>query len=246
MKLLKLKIFQPEANYSQPFGYQRRLTYPIPLWSTVKGLVANVLGIKSNPNEFDKFKNILIGISGFFETKSREYIWLRNLTKSSHLNYYGDISKREKNSQTGHIGGQAPIFIDILNNVFLTIYFNHPNYDYLIKINKAFQYIEKRDTSLHLGRAEDWFVIESINIIECKKQEINGNFKRFFWIPASLNKVSGILFKMPTFYRIVNGKRVFDYVNVYLNDGIINNISTFYDEEENIPIFLIQGINNEC
>ncbi|MEM4314681.1 MAG: CRISPR-associated protein Cas5, partial [Thermoplasmata archaeon] len=86
MRSLKLKIYQPHAHYRIPFTYQRRHTYPIPPYSTVIGLLCNILGIRNiegkeepcmNQNcscDYHKLKNIKISICGKFESKTTEYI----------------------------------------------------------------------------------------------------------------------------------------------------------------------------
>lgn len=60
-QVLKIKIYQPDAHYRIPFSYQRRFTYPIPPYSTVKGLICNVMGIKSSEDE--RFKKLKQGLS---------------------------------------------------------------------------------------------------------------------------------------------------------------------------------------
>jgi len=45
MKALLIQIYQPTAHFRIPFTYQRRHTYPIPPYSTVIGLLCNLLGI---------------------------------------------------------------------------------------------------------------------------------------------------------------------------------------------------------
>jgi CRISPR-associated protein Cas5, N-terminal domain len=79
MKILKLKIYQPTAHYRIPFTFARRHTYPIPPYSTVIGLICNVLGIADQKNEnFEKIKNGLsLAIYGEYEFLNREYVWLR-------------------------------------------------------------------------------------------------------------------------------------------------------------------------
>lgn len=90
---LKIKIYQPQAHFRIPFSYRRRHTYPVPPYSTVLGLIANVLGIRNLPGQeepcvndncnclYHKLKRINIGVCGNFETKVEEYFWLRNLEK---------------------------------------------------------------------------------------------------------------------------------------------------------------------
>ncbi|MEM5820916.1 MAG: type I-B CRISPR-associated protein Cas5b [Candidatus Aenigmatarchaeota archaeon] len=264
MKALKLKIYQPHAHYRIPFTYQRRHTYPIPPYSTVIGLLCNILGIRNiegkeepcmNQNcscDYHKLKNIKISICGKFESKTTEYIWFRNLSEKSHNDRFGFSENRNIFGYTEHPGGQLPILIDILNDVNLWIYFYHEEQNFLEKIKNSFENPQDRIYPLHLGRAEDWMVIQEINFVNLEETDYGGDFKRFFWIPKNcllpnnsnfdFEKFGGILYKIPTFYKLLNGRRDFVYIDAKLNDGEINlsktNIKLFYDKNENIPVFL--------
>ncbi|MGB9677695.1 MAG: CRISPR-associated protein Cas5, partial [Candidatus Ratteibacteria bacterium] len=57
MKVSKLKIYQPQAHYRIPFTYQRKHTYPIPPYSTIIGLLCNVLGIRNYRGEGEPCEN---------------------------------------------------------------------------------------------------------------------------------------------------------------------------------------------
>lgn len=45
-KLLKIKLYQPFANFRKPFSYGIVDSYPLPPPSTVKGWLHNILGQK--------------------------------------------------------------------------------------------------------------------------------------------------------------------------------------------------------
>lgn len=91
MKILRLKIYQPQAHYRIPFTYQRRHTYPIPPYSTVIGFLINLLGINNqNSNDYQNgIANLKISIAGKFKSKSTEMIWFRNLSKDAHNSRFG-------------------------------------------------------------------------------------------------------------------------------------------------------------
>jgi CRISPR-associated protein Cas5t len=277
LKVLKIKIYQPQAHYRMPFTYQRRHTYPIPPYSTVIGLLCNLLGIRNNngdgePNDdnYLKLKNIKISIAGTFESKTTEYIWLRNLSKESHISRFGSYTNRYVGGHIEHIGGQMPAPTDILNDVRLWIYLyhkdesflDHKGKTFLEEIKDSFENPNNRISVLHLGRAEDWIVIEDLKFVELKYRKIGGDFKKFFWIPKDLylpnnkninnweehyKKIEGIAYRITTYYKLQNGIRNFDYVEVKLNSGELSfcelNMEVLFDEEENLPIFLanLQG-----
>ncbi|WPX08950.1 type I-B CRISPR-associated protein Cas5b [Anaerocellum danielii] len=257
LKALKIKIYQPHAQYRMPFAYQRRHTYPLAPYSTVLGFIANVLGIKNIPGQeepcikencscvYHKFKKIKIAVCGNFQSKTTEYTWLRNLNKKYHVERFGFEQNRFLSGHIEHIGGQSPCFIDVLNDVKLSVYVYHEDEEFLNEIFKRFANPIGKSSTFHLGRAEDLVVINELKKTELKVQEVNGNCKNFFWIPeryfndkctVEFEKINALVYKLPTFYKIKE-VRIFEYIKVKLNDGILKDISTFFDMEEKIPVF---------
>jgi CRISPR-associated protein Cas5t len=261
LKILKIKIYQPQAHYRIPFTYQRRHTYPIPPYSTIIGFLCNVLGIRNYKNEgepcehqncdcnYHKLKQIKISICGYFESKTTEFIWFRNLNKEAHIDRFRNLENRYLNGEIEHIGGQSPVYIDILNDVHLWIYIFHSNFNFLESVKKSLENPSNWIYPLHLGRAEDWVVIKNLEIINVKKEKevICGNYNKFFWIPKSYSKEKplGLVYKIPTFYKIKNGYRVFNYEDVYLSEGeFTGEIKAYVDKNESeLPIFLKEDEN---
>ncbi len=259
MKALKIKIYQPQAHYRTPFTYQRRHTYPIPPYSTVIGLLCNVLGIRNYKNDgepcenqncscnYHKLKEIKISICGTFESKTTEYIWFRNLSVESHNQRFGYAENRYVGGHIEHIGGQQPVLIDILNGVKLWIYLSHDDENFLKEIKNSIENPNNRIYPLHLGRAEDWVVIEFCDFVELIKEKPVGNYEKFFWIPKEISnaKVLGLVYKIPSFYKLENGIRNFEYIDVYLNEGIFDGTIDAYlddkdkenNEKKGIPVF---------
>jgi CRISPR-associated protein Cas5t len=244
MKVLKLKIYQPTAHYRIPFTFVRRHTYPIPPYSTVIGLICNVLGIRDQQDEdFAKLKESLsLAIYGNYEYLNREYVWFRNLNKDSHVNRFGSLENRFINQLPEHPGGQIPTRVDVLENVKLVIYIKHEDENFIETLKNAFENPSKRIYPLHLGRAEDLVVFEEIKIlnIEEKKKPLYGGFEKynFTWLvdpgrgkkyldlkfyPENYNEffdeVQGNYHQITSFYRIVGGMRVFEEIPVKLFGG---------------------------
>ncbi|MGC9093867.1 MAG: type I-B CRISPR-associated protein Cas5b [Bacteroidota bacterium] len=262
LKVLRLRIYQPQAHYRVPFTYQRRHTYPIPPYSTVIGFLCNVLGYDGMPSEHNDLKNIKISIAGRFESKTTEYIWFRNLAKSAHVNRFGAIKNRSVGGHVEHIGGQSPISIDILNDVHLVIHMAHEDPLFLEKIRSSLENPVRRLEILHLGRAEDWIVIEELSeVLELSNFEIcrvDADFRHFFWIPERLylpeakdgasnfNEYEGLLYRLPTFWTVEDyattrnrhGRRIFEYMTVKLSDGLLKEKKFLFDEECALPVFL--------
>ncbi len=253
---LKVKIHQPDAHYRVPFSYQRRFTYPIPPFSTVKGLICNIIGITSENDEtFKKLeKGLSLAIYGNYETIVKEYIWFRNLKKESHISKFESATNRIVDGVPQHPGGQMPVTIDVLHNVALTLYVYHP--ELMDEIKSAFENPINRNSTLHLGRSEDWIVITDIEKIGIDKGS-QGQLSLFTWIPSLsdvddefipdrenyknfFRQVNGNLFRLPTFYNITeDNKRIFTkYIEVKLFEkGSFRAQGFIIDESEKIPLF---------
>ena len=264
LEVLRIKIYQPQAHYRIPFTYQRRHTYPIPPYSTVIGLLCNLLGIRNYKNkgepcenencncDYHKLKKLKISICGKFESKTTEYTWFRNLSVEAHNKRFGAPENRYVGGQIEHIGGQIPVSIDILNDVYLWIYLYHEDNSFLEKIKRSFQEPSSRLDIIHLGRAEDWIVIDGVNFEKVNMDDAYGNFKVFVWVPENIflpknisldfNSVEGLIYRIPTFYKLgEDGAREFNYEKVKLSDGLLYGFSFYYDKKEDKPIFLLNN-----
>jgi CRISPR-associated protein Cas5t len=264
MKFIRLQIYQPQAHYRIPFTYQRRHTYPIPPYSTVIGFLCNLLGIDDQSTPlFKKIKKLKISIAGRFGAKITEYIWFRNLSKKSHVDRFGYVGNRSIAGHIEHIGGQSPVSIDVLDEVHLAIHLAHENDSVLAQIKSAVEEPSKRLEVLHLGRAEDWIVVENISnahaLSGLQPLRRDADYGHFFWIPDKMiasnglsNGVStcqeheGLLYNLTTFWEIPDfkttwnrhGQRQFEYMRTKLNDGLIAGQIILYDEEIKLPVFL--------
>jgi len=242
MKVLKLKIYQPTAHYRIPFTFARRHTYPIPPYSTVIGLICNVLGIENQEDEkFEKLKDGLsLAIYGKYECLNREYVWFRSLNEEGHNRRFGYPENRVIDNIPEHPGGQIPTRIDVLENVELLIYIKHNDENFLQKIKEAFENPQKRKYPIHLGRAEDLIVFEEIKLVEIsnERKKFYGKSDYFTWIvdpergekfwdsdfyPENykefFKKIQGSYHLITSFYKIVEGIRNFEYVPVKLFEG---------------------------
>lgn len=256
MKALRIKIFQPTAHYRMPFTYQRRHTYPIPPYSTVIGFLCNMLGIDyQGDTKYEQLKKCKLSVSGCFEQKLTEYIWFRNLSKGSHEKYFGSTESREKNGEINHIGGQSPMRIDVLENMHLNIHIAG-NENFLLELEESLHNPINRLETVHLGRAEDWLVFESIQLVELEKSEKDKNYNHFFWIPRHIeidetidfdfNKAEGLFYNLPVFATIKDydktynrhAERRFSYMRSKLNDGAITGMEYLYDDLSGVPVFL--------
>jgi len=266
MKALLIQIYQPTAHFRIPFTYQRRHTYPIPPYSTVIGLLCNLLGIYYHDENDDeatiddnyvKLKKCKISISGHFDQKLTEYIWFRNLNKESHKTYFGSEAIREKNGEINHIGGQVPMKIDVLENLKTNIHIFKEDETFLKTIQENIKNPINRLDVIHLGRAEDWLVFDNIEMVDIIEYDLDKDYKHFFWIPQNIYpndgsynetfyKSEGIFYNLPIFATIKgynqtydkNGERSFTFMKTKLNNGALVGLKYLYDETNDLPVFL--------
>lgn len=261
VKALRIILYQPHAHYRLPFTHHRRHSYPIPPYSTVRGFLCNVLNIRGHTlgedpernQDFQKLKAVKMGIAGQFEAKTTEYLWFRNLSKEEHVKRFGSVENRKMWGIGEHPGGQAPVLVDVLNEVRVVVYLVHEDSAFLEHIYNSLKNPCKRLYPLYLGRSEDWVVIEDVSrevVLEFKTRD--ADFGHFFWIPEKLylppgknfdfNRVEGIFYRVPFFWELREGNRNFQYVLAKLSDGRFKNISFLFDSsfgEKGLPVFLL-------
>jgi len=262
MRILRLKIYQPQAHFRIPFTYQRRHTFPIPPYSTVFGFLINLLGLKDQTVK-DYTEGILglkISIAGKFKNKTTEMIWFRNYYKEAHNQRFNYDKNRFINGHIEHFGGQSLMYIDILNEVNTVIYLYHNDESFLDKIYEAIINPINRLEIIHLGRAEDWIVFDGLpKFIDESKLDIkrfDKDYHYYFWIPENIFKCdnyeiyyenfNGMIYNLPVFSKIINyektldknGGREFVFMKTKLNDGVIKKTKILLDTENDLPIFL--------
>lgn len=258
-QVLRIKIHQPNALYRIPFSYKRRLTYPIPPYSTVKGLICNLMGIKeSDDDRFRELQRLSLAIYGRYESLVKEYVWFRNLKKESYIDKFHTVSNRIIDKIPQSPGGQIPVVVDVLHNVDIIIYIYHADQNFLKEIKEAFEYPYRRNSTIHLGRSEDWLVLKEIKLLNELKLKSMTSIGYFTTIPELVFAdrdfivksekyqeffigLTGNLLRLPTFYVITeDNQRIFnEYITVKLYDGGSFKSTDFYvDEEENLPIIL--------
>lgn len=258
MKVLRVKIYQPSAQYRIPFSYSRKLTYPIPPFSTVKGFLCNVLGVKNEKDKsYEKIKEISLAIFGKYESLVKEYIWFRNLDREAHKDKFGFVNNRVIDFTPQHPGGQMPAKVDTLENVQLVIYVYHEDENFLRELGEAIDNPKNRNTVLHLGRAEDWLVVNDIRITEVSKERKNfTKIDYFTWVPSAdyvdknfieidgmeyeefFKNIRGNFVRVPTFYEIIEGQRIFTrfVLSKLFEKGFMINPPFYHDEEEGLPV----------
>lgn len=215
LKLIKLSIYQPKACYTTPLSFKGIETYPLPSYSTLRGMIYTALGRKYKDGD-----SIDFSIQGKYESIYRDY-W--TAVK------FGEDGREKK-----------PIEVPMLHNVRLTIH---------IWSNIASEILEKlKDPSeiLSLGRKEDIIHIEEINEINYEKLDIDNSPKSFItknncYIPKDLGlDITGIYYRLPEFWEIKNGYRVFTKMKdvYYVEEPVIIENGKIFIDNEGDPVWM--------
>lgn len=214
--------------------FSPRYTYPVPPYSTVLGLLANIMG-----DQLDLLfsENFGLTVLCSAETISKEYTWFRNLN-----------SKYFKQRQNGeHPGGVVPSTVYVLNDVEAHIYLIH-NKQVTTIIKENVYNPTKWLSHLHLGRSEDWIEIKGIDDVKItignKPSDYSGGRKYSQWMPDP-NKANGEYVFLPS-AEVANQ---IDYGAVYNNTrGLVNIITSTYKisplghrDFEYVPVRLFNG-----
>ncbi len=185
-KVLRLTFTAPSAQFRIIHSRNPRRTYPLPPYSTVIGILANIIGCQEGIQQLLQ-QQFALGILCSHDYKSREYTWLRNLRASAHKTRFNHKEIRKWQGMIDHPGGQSPIVVEVLNDVELIVYIYHPEKDILNTLKKNVFQPDNWLSHIHLGRSEDWATCEEaaeIDLVESSKPyDFSGAEGYYQWMP---------------------------------------------------------------
>ncbi|OPY56695.1 MAG: CRISPR-associated protein (Cas_Cas5) [Pelotomaculum sp. PtaU1.Bin035] len=201
LNVVKISLQAPSAHYHVPFTNNPRNTYPLPPYSTIIGMLANIIGERALI-ERTLTQEFSIGVLSQFGTLeqystsdlsrqgalTQEYCWLRNMSREMHAQRFVEATNRRFQERPEHPGGQIPVVCDVLNNIRTFLYFSHSDQEVMQLVEKRLTQPEKWFSHLHLGRAEDWvipYASEIIELLPSDQAESQQNARNFYqWLPA--------------------------------------------------------------
>jgi len=216
MKVLRLKLFQETACYKHPFALKVAQTYPLPPYSTVKGMIHELL--KAN-----EYIPLSISIQGKYESL---------ISNLQDMFFY----KGERKGWT-----IRPTIIHLLYNVNLIIHINGSE-DILERLKDVFTNPSEYPS---LGRKEDLVRIDETKMVDVvefdtDKSDDNWIVKMPIYIPSQTNlkNLSGINYKLNFKYEIKNNLRSWKSVDVfYAEEGLEIGGKITRDEDNNFVCF---------
>ncbi|NLC06575.1 MAG: type I-B CRISPR-associated protein Cas5 [Syntrophomonadaceae bacterium] len=188
IKALRISVSLPNAHFRVIHSNSPCKTYPLPPYSTVIGFLANILGDKDKINQMLD-ETFALGILAKHKYLTREYTWLRNLSPASHRSRFCSNTNRKWQELPEHPGGQSPMVVEVLNQVQVYLYLCHSNSSLLQELQQNITAPEKWFSHLHLGRSEDWAMVESANMIDLSVSNSVEDLKEagsyYQWMPDS-------------------------------------------------------------
>ncbi|MCW1311331.1 MAG: type I-B CRISPR-associated protein Cas5b [Candidatus Rehaiarchaeum fermentans] len=216
MKILRLKLFQETACYKHPFALKVAQTYPLPPYSTVKGMIHDLLKV-------NEYIPLCISIQGKYESL---------ISNLQDMYFY----KEQKKEWT-----KRPTIIHLLYNVNLIIHINGSE-DILKRLTDIFANPNEYPS---LGRKEDLVRIDEVKMVHVEEfdtedSDDNWMVKMPIYIPSQTNlkNLSGINYKLNFKYEIKNNLRTWKSVDVfYVEEGHEIGGKIIKDEDDNLVCF---------
>ena len=164
---LYIKIFQPFAQYRNPFTFYYAQTYPLPPKSTIIGMLQNATGDwYGHKYGIDEWWNLEVSIHGGFESVFWNY---QQLIKG-----YVDFGKFDNNNRLTLINQNNPLYNKGIKAQRTPVYqqelFNGYLHIFIKGDRKLLNYIKESISNpkkiLSLGRSEDVVFIRRVELLD--------------------------------------------------------------------------------
>ena len=174
-KTILLEIFQPFAQYRNPFTFYYAQTFPLPPKSTIIGMLQN-----ATDHYYDEeFWNFKVSVHGGFESTFWNYQSLIKAAKTgiSIVKYRGKLTLYNQNRPLygeGLTSQRSPVYQQELFNGHIYIFLRGPEH----LINEVENALKNPRKILYLGRSEDVIFIKKIHEVVFEKKRTNSKFFR--------------------------------------------------------------------
>jgi len=238
MKSLRIIGFQETTCYTRPFANKVTETYPLPPYSTVKGMIHSILNA-------EKLIPFSLCIQGDYESMIVDYrkiYFVKKSTVNMPIIFDG-------------LPGEYPIFPDMTSMPLYTHMLYNINLVIHLKADDAilsdiYRSFECLDTYPSLGRQEDLLRIDSVDIVNLDELDVfeGRHLSNSMYIPNSYiyedELSNGIPYQLNWTYNIKNGIREWNRIPTtyfqkgqFINSDIIKDESIFVDDNNNVVIW---------
>lgn len=198
-KILYINVFQPFAQYRNPFTFSYAQTFPLPPKSTIVGMLQNATGDYYN----DNYNNLQISVHGVYQDIFWHYQHFIKGTPRLEVEGEKLVLKGKDGKSlyyTPTRSQRSPRKQQEIFNIRLHIFIKG-NEEIINKINDA---LRKPRTNLYLGRSEDLIFIRKGPIYVEKINETEILDKKFNYGFYLYSKENDIKFaeelRLPTYY----------------------------------------------
>src|SRR5690625_365283 len=175
MRALRLKVYQETACYTRPFANKVTETYPLPPYSTVKGMIHSVMDAK-------ELLPFTLSIQGDYDSMIVDYrktYFVKKKTVNMPIIFDGlAVETPEFADMTS-----MPLYTHMLYNIELIFHITASE-EILDKMFTSFQQL---DTHIALGRHEDLLRLDEVKLVELHEIDLfeDTPLKHSMYIPTS-------------------------------------------------------------
>lgn len=202
MSILRLRLFQETACYKKPAAFKVGETYPLPPYSTVKGMIHHAM-------QADEYIPMRISVQGKYESRLVDY----------QRHYFVKTQKH----------GEFPLILDGLavdyefqDMTTMPIYTHMLlNVELVIHIQAEEETLERVHDSLHksphlsLGRWEDLVRIDECKFVDYQSVDDDNETILPLYLPESMAvDVNGVPYRLNWKYEIREGVRQWERIKV--------------------------------
>lgn len=237
MKALRIKAFQETACYTKPFANKVTETYPLPPYSTVKGMIHALL----DAEELIPFS---LSIQGDYESMIIDYR-KTYFVKKKEFNMPIILDGLMIDTPSFPNMTSMPLYTHMLYNITLVIHIKAEE-EISERILNSFH---NRDIHLSLGRQEDILRIDEVKKVDLDELDLfeGKELKHSMYIPTSFihedERKRGIPYLLNWTYEIKKGIREWNRIPTsyvpkkeLINDDFLLN-TAFLDEEGYVVIW---------
>lgn len=227
MKVLKLKLFQENACYKKPFAFKLHETYPLPPYSTVKGMLHSILEAKEyipmNVSIQGEYESIFNSYNTTYFYKANE---VTTMPLNTHMLYNVKLII--------HVKAEMDVLEKIINNIrFSKEYLSLGRREDLVNIEEI-KLIEIEEIKLEFDDEDD----------DIQESEFNNGiyFRMPMYVPKNnkiKSKLSGVNYRLNWKYKVKNDIRQWEKLDVlYVDKGErITEGIVYLDKEKDLVFF---------
>lgn len=209
MEVLRLKLFQETACYKKPAAFKVGETYPLPPYSTVKGMLHQIL-------QADKYIPMEICIQGNYKSRivdyQKHYFFKKNKTTDFPLITDGlavDFSYTDITAM--------PIYMHLLLDIYLIIHVR-AKMDIMLRLEQGIE----NGVSFSLGRWEDMVRVDECCMVELRKadEDVETALPIYWPVSDREEELPGVPYRLNWKYEIIQGIRQWQKIKVrYVQAG---------------------------